>query len=399
MAYKLPQMIHPSYLLNPGDMFSITPKWVMQATGAKKLYLGDQEALDEMVAKADKIIEDVKKGHGASVTAEIPAETEEILEDNEGLEEEAEAIELSSENERANRKALLELAKQIKQTIEQKKETLSSKQKQALRQLRTEIPNMVRQREFDDSHLSSVKQRFSAAVDTSLEQEGDTSSTSASEKPSSAPAETASPHNDRQRFEEIEKARKALTTLRLNAEYMLSNRLRFAFKGFNNSYDLRALHVLATKLLSSPDTLTKGFVEAAESRFAAYLGRGGFNLKDVEKGMRADLQPDNWVAPSPYDELPASIFPPSGEDGAGVDKASSETSDNAAIARTPQGPWRPRPLMPAFAFIPRYLEVNQNVCSAVYLRHPVARPGLAEVPTPFPESLSQLAFNWYLRRR
>lgn len=62
-------------------------------------------------------------------------------------------------------------------------------------------------------------------------------------------------------------------------------------------------------------------------------------------------------------------------------------------------PWRPRPYMSPFAFIPRYLEVNQNVCAAVYLRHPVARPGLAEVPTPFHLETSQLAFNWYLRRR
>lgn len=62
-------------------------------------------------------------------------------------------------------------------------------------------------------------------------------------------------------------------------------------------------------------------------------------------------------------------------------------------------PWRPRDYMNAFAFIPRYLEVNQNVCAAVYLRHPVARPGLAEVPTPFHMETGQLAFNWYLRRR
>ncbi|KAK3369127.1 putative rRNA binding protein [Lasiosphaeria ovina] len=61
-------------------------------------------------------------------------------------------------------------------------------------------------------------------------------------------------------------------------------------------------------------------------------------------------------------------------------------------------PWQPRPYMSPFAFIPRYLEVNQNICAAVYLRHPVARQGLAEVPTPFSEELNQLAHNWYLRR-
>ncbi|KAH6868472.1 hypothetical protein BKA58DRAFT_470302 [Alternaria rosae] len=62
-------------------------------------------------------------------------------------------------------------------------------------------------------------------------------------------------------------------------------------------------------------------------------------------------------------------------------------------------PWRPRDYMSAFAFIPRYLEVNQNICAAVYLRHPVARQGLAEVPTPFHIETGQLAFNWYLRNR
>ena len=62
-------------------------------------------------------------------------------------------------------------------------------------------------------------------------------------------------------------------------------------------------------------------------------------------------------------------------------------------------PWRPREWMSAFAFVPRYLEVHQRVCAAVYLRHPVARPGLAEVPTPYGIELNTLAHNWYLRRR
>ena len=62
-------------------------------------------------------------------------------------------------------------------------------------------------------------------------------------------------------------------------------------------------------------------------------------------------------------------------------------------------PWRPRDYMSAFAFIPRYLEVNQNICAAVYLRHPVARPGLSEVPSPFGEGIGTAAFAWYLRRR
>lgn len=62
-------------------------------------------------------------------------------------------------------------------------------------------------------------------------------------------------------------------------------------------------------------------------------------------------------------------------------------------------PWTPRDYMSVFAFVPRFLEVNHKICAAVYLRHPVARPGLAEVPTPFSEYINSSAFTWYLRRR
>lgn len=66
----------------------------------------------------------------------------------------------------------------------------------------------------------------------------------------------------------------------------------------------------------------------------------------------------------------------------------------------PTGPrWHPRNWMSPFVFIPRYLEVNHAVCSAVYLRHPVCGPGFAEVPTPYGIETGGLAFNWYLRRR
>jgi len=85
---------------------------------------------------------------------------------------------------------------------------------------------------------------------------------------------------------------------------------------------------------------------------------------------------------------------------AALETAIARIRENPADTTKPYAtPWRPRPYMSAFAFIPRYLEVNHNICSAVYLRHPVARPGLAEVPTPFPAETQQLAFNWYLRRR
>ncbi|MCJ1288160.1 mitochondrial 37S ribosomal protein nam9 [Xylographa opegraphella] len=81
-------------------------------------------------------------------------------------------------------------------------------------------------------------------------------------------------------------------------------------------------------------------------------------------------------------------------------EALAEARENPIDPRKPYAtPWRPREYMSAFAFVPRYLEVHHKICSAVYLRHPVARPGLGEVPTPFPAEVNGLTFNWYLRRR
>lgn len=80
--------------------------------------------------------------------------------------------------------------------------------------------------------------------------------------------------------------------------------------------------------------------------------------------------------------------------------ALADANENPIDSRKPYAtPWRPREYLSAFAFVPRYLEVHHKVCSAVYLRHPVARPSLAEVPTPYNIEQNGLAFNWYLRRR
>lgn len=90
----------------------------------------------------------------------------------------------------------------------------------------------------------------------------------------------------------------------------------------------------------------------------------------------------------------------SDEEFAVLRRALTELRENPIDPRKPYAtPWRPRDFMSPFAFIPRYLEVNQNICAAVYVRHPVARPGYSEVPTPFTEETGTHAFTWYLRRR
>lgn len=59
----------------------------------------------------------------------------------------------------------------------------------------------------------------------------------------------------------------------------------------------------------------------------------------------------------------------------------------------------PKPFMSAFAFVPEYLEVSYETCSAVYLRDPVARPGLTDVPSPLPTNVHALAASFYQRGR
>lgn len=96
-------------------------------------------------------------------------------------------------------------------------------------------------------------------------------------------------------------------------------------------------------------------------------------------------EPVNYLTDTEYNELLAALSTMS----------TNPVNEDKAWAT----PWMPRDYLSAFAFVPRYLEVNQNICAAVYLRHPVARPGFAEVPTPFSESTNANAFAWYLRRR
>ena len=115
----------------------------------------------------------------------------------------------------------------------------------------------------------------------------------------------------------------------------------------------------------------------------------------------------NISSPAPNTDTPASTDTEepapvtlTADDRRALRDALAEARENPVDPTKPYAtPWRPRDYMSAFAFVPRNLEVHHKICSAVYLRHAVARPGLAEVPTPFPAEVNGLAFNWYLRRR
>ncbi|KAF2401900.1 alpha-L RNA-binding motif-containing protein [Trichodelitschia bisporula] len=155
--------------------------------------------------------------------------------------------------------------------------------------------------------------------------------------------------------------------------------------------ELRTLRKEAKKAMSRSKHLTDESLSELESQHAAIVEKISQSEGSAEVPEAEDAKPsiDTSVVAPRY----KSAAPPTHLDL--LNRLPNPRDPTKPYAT----PWRPRPYMSAFAFIPRYLEVNQNVCSAVYLRHPVARPGLAEVPTPFASEVNTLAFQWYLRRR
>lgn len=154
--------------------------------------------------------------------------------------------------------------------------------------------------------------------------------------------------------------------------------------------DLRVLQSIIRRTLSRPTTLTESI-----------------DAQILELTSRLNLTPPEQTSDNPTStNTPTNISPPQvpaalgAADRALLRAAMVEAQENPIDpSKTYATPWRPRDFMSAFAFIPRYLEVHHRICSAVYLRHPVARPGLAEVPTPYPHETNALAYVWYLRRR
>lgn len=155
--------------------------------------------------------------------------------------------------------------------------------------------------------------------------------------------------------------------------------------------DLRSFQRLLKKTLSRTHLFPQQSTNLTDSLDA--------QLQELTQklNLNPDSPPSAQDQANPRDLSPESMTP---ENSSLLRRALVEARENPIDVTKPYAtPWRPRPYMSAFAFVPRYLEVHHKICSAVYLRHPVARPGLGEVPTPFGNDMNSLAFTWYLRRR
>ncbi|KAF9515365.1 hypothetical protein BS47DRAFT_1376270 [Hydnum rufescens UP504] len=88
----------------------------------------------------------------------------------------------------------------------------------------------------------------------------------------------------------------------------------------------------------------------------------------------------------------------------------SESSESLSPPATPSKPSLDTPMEPVFSFppysapflfLPAYIEANFTTCSAVYVRHPTARPGYSEIPTPYDADgeVMRFAWEWYSKVR
>lgn len=314
-------MTHPSYLLNPGDMFQVDREFVLFATGKKKTSKSLQDPNASNSGKTAKETEE----------AEAEPEEEAAADKDAAGEAEAKAEEPAADPERTT-KQLKFLSRLAKKVIEADKDTLKVRKKQRLRQF------------IKEARATMSKMGRAGAG-----------------------AETAAANVDL--VTSINDMLKELTIQDPNAAAKAEEAGGFTAQEASDAKEAADAEKKAAAAAASPPP-TPAAPQKAEQKDETKDGKKKWSFTLTEKelaSMKAELEDyhDN-----PWDP----------------------TKRYAT-------PWQPRPYMSAFAFIPRYLEVNQNICAAVYLRHPVARRHYAEVPSPFPPNVMQLAFNWYLRRR
>jgi hypothetical protein len=82
-------------------------------------------------------------------------------------------------------------------------------------------------------------------------------------------------------------------------------------------------------------------------------------------------------------------------------KPKSESKPERKDNKPPLTPFYLPPYASPWLFIPAYIEPSFATCSAVYVRHPTARPGYSEIPTPYDAdgTLVRYAWEWYVQRR
>ncbi|KAA1477938.1 alpha-L RNA-binding motif-containing protein [Dentipellis sp. KUC8613] len=95
-----------------------------------------------------------------------------------------------------------------------------------------------------------------------------------------------------------------------------------------------------------------------------------------------------------------------------ADEAADSASEPSPPARQVKKPFKKAkksdltpfnlpPYASPFIFLPAYVEVSFATCTGIYVRHPTARPGYSEIPTPYDADgeIVRLAWEWYSKVR
>ncbi|OAA80868.1 30S ribosomal subunit S4 [Akanthomyces lecanii RCEF 1005] len=320
------KLLHPSYQLNPGDMFQVDIEKVMYATGVQKSNKHSHPGLEQKLALRKKVSErdymakaekqtPVSEGQGEGEAAAEAAAAEVAADEGEVAEGEAALPELSEEAHRKwQRNELKAFVRRCKALLATEARNLTATEKQSLRLLRSDAKRLLSRPQDSELDVSELMQELQLVIKNQeilAKLDGQQTSTQQATATEGGEAE--------QQFSREKQYRQTLD-------------------GLSEEQKERAKEIVGGARLSNDE------------------------MRKLKTLLLADEE-------NPVDE----------------------TKPYAT-------PWAPRPFMAAFAFIPRYLEVNHDLCAAVYLRHPVARKGRAEVPTPFSYLTNQLAHNWYLQR-
>ena len=114
--------------------------------------------------------------------------------------------------------------------------------------------------------------------------------------------------------------------------------------------------------------------------------------------MTVDPQVIRFLQPKPLE-----TDPDEGDEAGtrSTEGVTSSIADNTDGSTSGHAPFHLPDYATPFIFTPAYLEVSFPTCSTVYLRHPTARPGYSEVPTPYDADgeVVRLAWEWYSKVR
>jgi len=256
----------------------------------------------------------------------------------------------------------------------------------------TGAPKDARERRATRRMRKKVKEAKKGAVETSEGGEKVTGEEISEPTPAASEAEEVDDIDSKRKSSKVD-----LKGILQKAKSILADKDKIGGPSAKRKQELRAFTATVRNAIGQINRKSAQSLESTVSSLDDELSTLLSSLSVSKSSKPADATPKT---PSDSPSSLPQTESISEEDSEALREALIEARDNPIDPTKPYAtPWRPRPYMSAFAFIPRYLEVNQNICAAVYLRHPVARPGLAEVPTPFKEETNQLAFTWYLRRR